>query len=122
MYRRGRKRLARKIAALQVQGEDRAVHEVRIAVKGLRYIQEYFSEGTGKDSFSELRNLRGLQEQLGEFQDNCVRLERLRLMRADAQMAGIGDSYAWGYLLGILEGKKEAAKRGILQGFRERKE
>lgn len=120
IHKRGKKRLARKIVALLDHTEDRAIHEVRIAVKGLRYIQEFFSDGNEKDSFKELRDLKSLQEQLGVFQDNCVALERLHLMRTSGQLPSLAHTYPWGYLMGILEGKKAAAKNAILQCLRER--
>ncbi|SHJ09384.1 CHAD domain-containing protein [Malonomonas rubra DSM 5091] len=60
------------------QTPDEAVHDLRIECKKLRYLLELFSELFGKKKVKQLiRHLKGLQDNLGRFNDFSVQREFL---------------------------------------------
>ena len=55
-----------------------SLHDLRIQGKRLRYLFEFFDPVYGKAFRPEIRDLRKLQDVLGEFQDACVAAQNLR--------------------------------------------
>jgi CHAD domain-containing protein len=65
---------------LDKQSPDRKLHLLRIASKKLRYLLEFFSSlYPGKRINPIIKRLKGLQDQLGVFNDNVVQQQKLRL-------------------------------------------
>ena len=55
-----------------------SLHDLRIQCKRLRYLFEFFDPTYGNAFRPEIRDLRKLQDVLGEFQDACVAEQHLR--------------------------------------------
>jgi CHAD domain-containing protein len=54
------------------------LHQLRIAAKGLRYTLEYFREVLGPEAESLIKEVKGLQDHLGDLQDAVVASNLLR--------------------------------------------
>jgi len=54
------------------------LHQLRIAAKGLRYTVEYFREVLGPEAKTFIRQVKGLQDHLGDLQDAVVASNLLR--------------------------------------------
>ena len=81
-------------AAISAQTPDAAIHELRIECKKLRYLLELFAELFPKKELKRLvKELKGLQDNLGRFNDFSVQQELLqqfaRGTRSPAQLASI---------------------------------
>jgi CHAD domain-containing protein len=64
-----------------VTGEDvplERLHQLRIAAKGLRYTLEYFQEVLGPEAKDAIKEIKGLQDHLGDLQDAVVASNLLR--------------------------------------------
>jgi CHAD domain-containing protein len=64
-----------------VTGEDvslERLHQLRIAAKGLRYTLEYFREILGPEAKDAIKEIKGLQDHLGDLQDAVVASSLLR--------------------------------------------
>ena len=55
-----------------------SLHDLRIQGKRLRYLFEFFNPVYGRAFKPEIRDLKALQDVLGEFQDSCVAAQHLR--------------------------------------------
>ena len=55
-----------------------SLHDLRIQCKRLRYLFEFFDPIYGNAFKPEIRDLKALQDVLGEFQDTCVATQHLR--------------------------------------------
>lgn len=80
--------------AIAAQTPDEAVHELRIECKKLRYLLELFAELFPKKELKQLvKELKGLQDNLGRFNDFSVQQEFLQHFaqgtRAPEQLASI---------------------------------
>jgi CHAD domain-containing protein len=54
------------------------LHQLRIASKGLRYTLEYFQEVLGPEAKDAIKEIKGLQDHLGDLQDAVVASNLLR--------------------------------------------
>jgi CHAD domain-containing protein len=54
------------------------LHRLRIASKGLRYTLEYFQEVLGPEAKEAIKEIKGLQDHLGDLQDAVVASNLLR--------------------------------------------
>jgi CHAD domain-containing protein len=54
------------------------LHQLRIATKGLRYTLEYFQEVLGPEAKDAIKEIKGLQDHLGDLQDAVVASNLLR--------------------------------------------
>ena len=54
------------------------LHQLRIAAKGLRYTLEYFQEVLGPEAKDAIKEIKGLQDHLGDLQDAVVASNLLR--------------------------------------------
>ena len=87
--------------------DDAALHRVRILAKRLRYATDVAAPLAGKRAHGAARALAQLQDVLGEHNDACVALTRLRALAQDATPAGV---WASG-LLGGLQITRAAERR-----------
>ena len=64
--------------AIMAESPDEALHSLRMDCKRLRYLFEFFQPIYGKSLSPFVKQLKALQDVLGEFQDACVATQRLR--------------------------------------------
>ena len=64
--------------AITPTSSAKSLHNLRIECKRLRYLFEFFDPIYGKAFKPEIRDLKALQNVLGEFQDTCVATQHLR--------------------------------------------
>ena len=64
--------------AIMPESTDEALHSLRMDCKRLRYLFEFFQPIYGKSLRPFVKQLKELQDVLGEFQDACVATQRLR--------------------------------------------
>lgn len=64
--------------SIRPDSPDEALHALRIDCKRMRYLFEFFQPVYGKSLSPFIRRLTKLQTVLGEFQDACVAIKRLR--------------------------------------------
>ena len=81
---RAYRRVIRRGRAIDVSTPAEALHDLRKRAKELRYLLECFQTLYAEDEItSVIRELKALQDNLGEFQDCQVQAETLRSMAAD---------------------------------------
>jgi CHAD domain-containing protein len=74
------KRILQEGEAITEQSPSEALHELRKSCKKLRYLMEFFQSLYPEDKIKHLiKNLKGLQEVLGSFQDCAVQENTLKL-------------------------------------------
>jgi CHAD domain-containing protein len=78
LVRRPLKRLRREGDQLGQAPDDAELHRVRILVKRLRYATDVAAPLAGKPARHAVRALRELQQVLGDHNDGCVAVARLR--------------------------------------------
>jgi len=78
-------------SAIRRSSPPRALHEVRIACKKLRYLMEFFRSLFPAESIGQLiKALKAFQDNLGEYQDLAVQQDQLRgFERAMAREGGL---------------------------------
>jgi CHAD domain-containing protein len=65
---------------ISVASPAKALHDLRKSCKKLRYLMEFFQSLYAEEHIKQLiKNLKGLQEVLGDFQDYAVQEENLKL-------------------------------------------
>ena len=84
------------------------LHDVRIALKKLRYAIELHAHATDRDRNAELRVLRRGQEVLGRLHDLEVLLDRVRQVQASMTPSNLG---VWRDLDGLVESIDEDCRR-----------
>ncbi|MBZ4319752.1 CYTH and CHAD domain-containing protein [Streptomyces huiliensis] len=105
--RRDRDRLAARIAhALATDpgpARDAALHDARKAAKRARYAAESAAPALGKDARRLAKRLKAVQTVLGDHQDSVLTRDALRLIAAQAAVAGEAT-----FTYGLLYGREEA--------------
>jgi len=116
----GRKGFLRRLKALEEFHEDEMIHELRISVKKLRYVQEFFLVRS-RDQVTEnaFDNLKNVQELLGKFQDVCTEIDRFSQMRTVKTLSDAVRTYPFGYLVGKLDSEKAHLKNQVLSALKE---
>jgi CHAD domain-containing protein len=92
------RRLRREADRLGEAPDDEELHRVRILVKRLRYATDVAAPLAGKPARRAIGALRELQDVLGDHNDACVAVTRLRESRDDASPARV---WSAGSLAGI---------------------
>ena len=92
------RRLRREADHLGGTPDDEALHRVRILVKRLRYATDVAAPLAGKPARHAVRALRELQDVLGDHNDACVAVVRLRELSGDAPSAVV---WSAGLLAGL---------------------
>lgn len=116
-----RYRKVRKIAAeIGADTPDEVIHQLRIECKKLRYLTEFFSEIIPKEEGADMKTLlRGLQNQLGKFNDASVQQKSL-LSYWEKKKSGGKAALGLGGLISILYQRQQQARGHIhqsLEGF-----
>ena len=102
--------------AIHEQTPASIIHELRKSAKKLRYLLEFFRNFYPAEKIQLLlKSLKELQEYLGEFQDTCVQLERLRTY--GETMHGEGVSPACLLAIGALLNRLYARQQKLRDGF-----
>jgi CHAD domain-containing protein len=117
-------RMARRVAALK-EAMERAgsmylpgrVHDVRIALKKLRYAVEVVDESGGRSMTGELRLLRRVQRLLGRLHDLQVLVDRVRRIQAALDPP---DLALWQDLGRLVTGLEQSLRRLHARYVRER--
>ncbi len=74
------KRVLKEGSAITGESPSEALHELRKSCKKLRYLMEFFQSLYSEDQIKHfIKNLKGLQEVLGNFQDYAVQENTLKL-------------------------------------------
>lgn len=107
-------------------GEDtpaEVLHRLRILCKRLRYLMTFFENLYPQDQMKPLiKVLKGLQDNLGDFNDLHVQQLALRRFADEMLEAGVGPPetlMAMGRLMGQLETQQETERLAFSQRFRE---
>ncbi|NUT51591.1 MAG: CHAD domain-containing protein, partial [Saccharothrix sp.] len=110
LIRRTHRRLA-----VRVEGahDDVGLHEARKAAKRLRYAVEVAEPAFGKRARKYRKEVKAVQELLGEHQDGVVARPVLRELGAKAQLDGEN-----GFTFGLLHGLETARARRVEDRFR----
>jgi CHAD domain-containing protein len=114
------RRTVRRVHTMAVRAEasaegaerDRALHEVRKAVKRSRYAAESAAPALGKRAVKLARRMKRVQDLLGEVQDSVGSRRLLREIGAVAYAAH-DDAFTFG----LLYGREEERSRYALQGY-----
>lgn len=94
------RKLRNEIRALDPEPTDDALHAVRIRVKRLRYTAELATPLSGKPVRRVVKAATRLQDVIGDHQDACVAIERLRTLLTDlGEQAGAEVGLAAGRLV-----------------------
>ena len=116
-YRKTLKTAARIFEA----ADDELLHTLRIECKKLRYLMEFFSSLFPSNKISILiRELRKLQDNLGDFNDLCIQKEYLQTITEELPITGQQSRrtiLAIGSLIGTLEEESQAAKDSFSKIF-----
>ena len=119
--RRAHKRLIRDGSAIGPDTPAEALHELRKTAKKLRYLMEFFrSLFPASEIASAIKTLKGLQDNLGDFQDLEVQRDSLRGFgerMAAAGMAPPGTLFSMGMLLEDLSKRQGAARDEFADRF-----
>ena len=101
-------------AAITPDSPHESLHDLRKRCKELRYVLEFFAPLHDKAAYAAvLGDLKGLQDCLGEFQDNEVQIDEIRAMAGamhEAGVAPIPTLLALGELTAGLAARQEAAR------------
>ncbi|MFI0740989.1 CHAD domain-containing protein [Streptomyces sp. NPDC021100] len=114
--RRDHERLAARIAhALATDpgpARDAALHEARKAAKRARYAAEAAVPALGKDARRLAKRLKAVQTVLGDHQDSVLTRNALRLISAQAAVAGEA-TFTYGLLYGREEARAAEGERAL---------
>ena len=101
---------------------DEMLHELRIECKKLRYLMELFSDLFPPDKINQLiKQLRSLQNNLGEFNDLSIQEEYL--LRTADEMAAVGIQspqtlLSIGALVAALDARRNSVRADFADTFR----
>lgn len=119
---RAYRKLIKEGAGVSPQSADAAIHKLRKTGKKLRYLLEFFASlYPQKQTRTIIKALKGLQENLGEFQDLSVQARTLRDFRQALSGQGAGGpetGRAMQALIDALVKKKRAVRREFSGRFR----
>ena len=128
VFELARKRIHRKYTGILKTGaeileesSDGRLHTLRIECKKLRYLMEFFSSLYSSEKISTLiKELKTLQDHLGNFNDLCIQRDYLRKIADELPITGQQDRstiLAIGSLIGSLEEQIQATKGSFSKIF-----
>ncbi|MGH8557230.1 MAG: CHAD domain-containing protein [Methylococcales bacterium] len=120
--RRVYKSIRRKGRAIDPDAPPARLHRLRIHCKKLRYLIEFFeSLYSGKQIRHSIKALKGLQDNLGNFQDLAVQEKNLRQYSTEMMesRSAARTLLAMGILVQELEKQRETVRREFMQRFEE---
>ncbi|MCP9988106.1 CYTH and CHAD domain-containing protein [Streptomyces sudanensis] len=91
---------------------DTALHETRKAAKRARYTAELAAPVLGRPARRLVKDMKAVQQLLGDHQDSVVAREALRQLAVQANGAG-ESSFTWGLLHGREEARAAAREREL---------
>jgi len=120
LFKRWRTAL-KKGRSITIQSEDEALHELRLCCKKLRYMVEFFASLFPQKKINALiRQLKRLQNNLGDFNDLCVQQqtlqEYLNTQMLDATSA-VATAAAIGGLLAGLNREQQKVRKQFAKAF-----
>ena len=104
------KRLVRAVDAAVDAEDEQALHDVRKAAKRLRYTAEAVAPVLGAPVKQLVKDLKGVQEVLGDRQDTVVTRQLCSDLGLQAFAAG-ENAWTWGRLHALEQARSEAAER-----------
>lgn len=109
--------------AITWESPDEDLHELRKTCKKFRYLMEFFQSYYASDQIKRLiKNLKLLQDNLGDFQDLCIQIQQLgdfAQQMQDEALAGTKTIMAMGVLVQNLVAQKEAVRSHFSERFKE---
>jgi CHAD domain-containing protein len=106
---------------VNVSGSDELLHKLRIECKKLRYLLEFYSSIFPQNLVLALiRQLKILQDNLGEFNDLCVQQSELRAYVDNLSLTGTQGKdviMAVGFLISNLNDRQKAVRLNFAQSF-----
>ncbi len=114
------KRIVKEGSLITVDSHCESLHDLRKSCKKLRYLMEFFQSLYLEDKIKHfIKNLKGLQEVLGDFQDYAVQEEALKLFSKEmiSDQAHTNTLLAMGMLIQNLNGLKEQARKDFSLKF-----
>ncbi len=114
------RRILKEGRAITPESPAEALHDLRKQCKKLRYLMEFFQSLFPQGQVKQLiRILKGLQDNLGEFQDTEVQQQRLRDFSQEMIDTGVGAEtlLAMGILIQNLEQRRHDAREAFAQCF-----
>jgi CHAD domain-containing protein len=113
-------RVVQEGGAITAQSPAEALHDLRKTCKKLRYLMEFFQNLYPEEQIKHLiRNLKGLQEVLGGFQDYAVQEHNLKLFSEEmmALNAPVNTFLAMGVLIQDLDAHRNRAREDFTAKF-----
>jgi len=114
------KRVLQEGDAITEHSASEALHELRKSCKKLRYLMEFFQSLYPEDQIKQLiKNLKGLQEVLGNFQDYAVQEDTLKLFSEEMLNNHIHANtlLAMGVLIQNLDTLRKSARKDFSSKF-----
>ena len=114
------KRVLQEGGAITEHSVSEALHELRKSCKKLRYLMEFFQSLYPEDQIKQLiKNLKGLQEVLGNFQDYAVQEDTLKLFSEEMLNNHIHANtlLAMGVLIQNLDTLRKSARKDFSSKF-----
>lgn len=115
---RAYRRLRRHARRLGPQAPAEGLHRLRIDAKKLRYLLEFFASLLHRRSAALIRQLKGLQDALGTFNDLAVQQRRLEEVVSDLLARGTPEAatvLAAGRLAALLSSRQAAQRATVLE-------
>ncbi|WP_432742568.1 CHAD domain-containing protein [Methylobacter sp. G7] len=106
--------------AINGSSADEALHDLRKSCKKLRYLMEFFQSLYSEHQIKHLiKNLKGLQEVLGDFQDYAVQEHTLKLFSEEMMALNIPANtfLAMGVLIQDLDAHRYRARKDFASEF-----
>jgi CHAD domain-containing protein len=117
------KKILKEGEAITIDSPDEGLHELRKTCKKFRYLMEFFQSYYAGSQIKQLiKNLRLLQDNLGDFQDLCIQIQQLGDFAQQMQDEGLADTktiMAMGVLVQNLVAQKEAVRSHFSERFNE---
>jgi CHAD domain-containing protein len=119
--RRRHDRVLRRGRAIRARTPASALHRLRIECKKLRYLLEFFAAlFAAEDVEALVSRLKGLQDNLGEFNDLSVQQDRLRTALAGLpprRQSSLAEAAALGGLVAALHARQQEVRREFAVAF-----
>ncbi len=117
------KKALREGDAITLESSDEDLHELRKTCKKFRYLMEFFQSYYASYRIKRLiKNLKILQDNLGDFQDLCIQIQQLSDFAQQMQAEELADTktiMAMGVLVQNLVAQKETVRSHFSERFKE---
>ena len=117
------KKVLKEGGAITLESPDEDLHELRKTCKKFRYLMEFFQSYYVSNQIKQLiKNLKLLQDNLGDFQDLCIQIQQLddfAHQMQDEELADTKTIMAMGVLAQKLVAQKETVRSHFSERFKE---